>query len=226
MNGEGKKEGKSRTEDQITSSYQTRRFDRVGFNPTPQQTTITPAHIRQCPLSYATTLPRSHAYQSSPSQDKLAVNFGAEITKIVPGYVSTEVDARLSFDTEATIAKARKIIELYKEVGIDKSRILVKIAATWEGIKAAEILEKEGITCNLTLIFSIAQAIACADAGCTLISPFVGRIFDWYKKAKGVDSFPAPEDPGVISVTEIYNYYKKVSLVSQHQHQTTVYVCN
>lgn len=139
----------------------------------------------------------------------MAVNFGVEITKIVPGYVSTEVDARLSFDTEATLAKARKLIELYKEVGVDKSRILIKIAATWEGIKAAEILEKEGITCNLTLIFSIAQAIACAEAGCTLISPFVGRIMDWYKKDKGVDGFAPAEDPGVVSVTSIYNYYKK-----------------
>jgi len=143
------------------------------------------------------------------AMDKVAVNFGTEITKLVPGYVSTEVDARISFDTEATIAKARKIIELYKEVGIDKSRILVKIAATWEGIKACEVLEKEGITCNLTLIFSKAQAIACAEAGATLISPFVGRIFDWYKKAKGVDGFAPAEDPGVISVTDIYNYYKK-----------------
>lgn len=141
--------------------------------------------------------------------DKVAVNFGVEITKIVPGYVSTEVDARLSFDTEATLIKARKLIELYKEVGVDKSRILIKIAATWEGIKAAEILEKEGITCNLTLIFSIAQAIACAEAGITLISPFVGRIMDWHKKDQGVDGFSGPEDPGVISVTEIYNYYKK-----------------
>jgi transaldolase len=142
-------------------------------------------------------------------QDKLAVNFGTEITKIVPGYVSTEVDARLSFDTEATIKKARRIIELYKEAGIDKSRILVKIAATWEGIKAAEVLEREGITCNLTLIFSIAQAIACAEAGCTLISPFVGRIMDWHKKAQGVAGFKGNEDPGVRSVTSIYNYYKK-----------------
>ena len=142
-------------------------------------------------------------------QDKVAVNFGVEITKIVPGYVSTEVDARLSFDTEATIAKARKIIELYKEVGVDKSRILIKIAATWEGIKAAEVLEKEGITCNLTLIFSIAQAVACAEAGCTLISPFVGRILDWHKKDRGVSEIPAPEDPGVLSVTQIFNYYKK-----------------
>jgi transaldolase len=142
-------------------------------------------------------------------KDKLAVNFGTEITKIVPGYVSTEVDARLSFDTEATIEKARSIIQLYKEVGVDKSRILIKVAATWEGIKAAEVLEKEGITCNLTLIFSIAQAIACAEAGCTLISPFVGRIMDWYKKDQGVDGFEPKEDPGVISVTKIYNYYKK-----------------
>ena len=142
-------------------------------------------------------------------QDKLAVNFGTEITKIVPGYVSTEVDARLSFDTEATITKARKLIELYKEVGVDKSRILIKIAATWEGIKAAEVLEKEGITCNLTLIFSLAQAIACGDAGCTLISPFVGRIFDYYKKVDGVDGYEPEQDPGVLSVTKIYNYYKK-----------------
>jgi len=123
--------------------------------------------------------------------------------------VSTEVDARLSFDADATLAKARKIIELYKEAGIDKSRILIKIAATWEGIRAAEILEKEGIACNLTLVFSIAQAIACAEAGVTLISPFVGRIMDWYKKEEGVDGYAGAEDPGVKSVTKIYNYYKK-----------------
>lgn len=145
----------------------------------------------------------------SKIMDKIAVNFGIEIANIVPGYVSTEVDARLSFDTEATIAKARDLIELYKEAGIDKSRVLIKIAATWEGIKAAEVLEKEGISCNLTLIFNIAQAIACADAGCTLISPFVGRIMDWHKKTKGVDGFEPEEDPGVESVTYIYNYYKK-----------------
>lgn len=137
------------------------------------------------------------------------MNFGAEITTKVPGYVSTEVDARLSFDTQATIDKARSLIALYKDKGIDKSRILIKIAATWEGIKAAEVLEKEGITCNLTLIFSIAQAIACAEAGCTLISPFVGRIMDWHKKDQGVDGFKPEEDPGVLSVTSIYNYYKK-----------------
>jgi len=151
----------------------------------------------------------------SLAMDQIYVNFGIEITKIVPGYVSTEVDARLSFDTEATIAKAHKLIALYKASGVDKSRILIKIAATWEGIKAAEILEKEGITCNLTLLFSMAQAIACAEAGCTLISPFVGRIMDFYKaeeKLKDAEfkGFSPPStDPGVVSVTEIYNYYKK-----------------
>lgn len=150
----------------------------------------------------------------SLAMDKVSVNFGTEITKIVPGYVSTEVDARLSFDKDATIAKARKLIELYKEVGIDKSRILIKIAATWEGIKAAEVLEKEGITCNLTLIFSKAQAIACAEASCTLISPFVGRIMDFFKaeevkKDPSFSGFEPAKDPGVVSVTEIYNYYKK-----------------
>mmetsp|Transcript_12361 Transcript_12361/g.31163 ORF Transcript_12361/g.31163 Transcript_12361/m.31163 type:complete len:324 (+) Transcript_12361:154-1125(+) len=150
----------------------------------------------------------------SLAMDKVSVNFGIEITKIVPGYVSTEVDARLSFDTEATIEKARALIELYKEKGIDKSRILIKIAATWEGIQAAKVLEAEGITCNLTLIFSLAQAIACAEAGVTLISPFVGRIMDYYKKeeiAKDANfkAFLPSEDPGVVSVTEIYNYYKK-----------------
>jgi transaldolase len=141
--------------------------------------------------------------------DKLSVNFGCEILKIVPGRVSTEVDARLSFDKEATLTKARKLIGLYKDAGIDKKRILIKVASTWEGIKAAEVLQKEGITCNLTLLFCFAQAVACAEGGITLISPFVGRIFDWYKKARGVDSIPAHEDPGVVSVTRIYNYYKK-----------------
>lgn len=150
----------------------------------------------------------------SLAMDKVSVNFGIEITKIVPGYVSTEVDARLSFDTQATIEKARKLIELYKEKGIDKSRILIKIAATWEGIQAAKVLEAEGITCNLTLIFSLAQAIACAEAGVTLISPFVGRIMDYYKKEElakdpNFKGFEPSEDPGVVSVTEIYNYYKK-----------------
>ena len=141
--------------------------------------------------------------------DRLAVNFGAEITKIVPGYVSTEVDARLSFDTEETLARARRIIGFYKDLGIDKSRILIKIASTWEGIKAAEVLEKEGIRTNLTLLFSLAQAVAAAEAGATLISPFVGRILDWYKKETG-KAYEAPEeDPGVQSVRQIYGYYKK-----------------
>jgi len=141
--------------------------------------------------------------------DRLFVDFGKEILKIVPGRVSTEVDARLSFDTEATMARARGIIKLYEAAGIDRKRILIKIASTWEGIKAAEKLEKEGIHCNLTLLFGFSQAVACAEAGVTLISPFVGRILDWYKKSLGVDSIPAPEDPGVKSVTHIYSYYKK-----------------
>jgi transaldolase len=141
--------------------------------------------------------------------DQLAVTFGAEILKIIPGRVSTEVDARLSFDTAATVERARRLIALYEAAGLDRSRILIKIASTWEGIRAAGILEGEGIHCNLTLLFSFAQAVACADAGVTLISPFVGRILDWYKKAEGVDGYPAAEDPGVKSVTRIYRYYKK-----------------
>jgi transaldolase len=141
--------------------------------------------------------------------DQLAVNFGAEILAIVPGRVSTEVDARLSFDTDATVARARRLIGLYEAAGLDRSRILIKIASTWEGIRAAGILEREGIHCNLTLLFSFAQAVACAEAGVTLISPFVGRILDWYKKAEGVEGYPAAEDPGVRSVTRIYRYYKK-----------------
>lgn len=140
--------------------------------------------------------------------DRLAVSFGLEILKIVPGRVSTEVDARLSFDTAATISKARHLIALYEAAGIDRQRILIKIASTWEGIKAAETLEKEGIRTNLTLLFSKIQAVACAEAGVQLISPFVGRILDWYKASRKVDHIPADEDPGVISVTEIFNYYK------------------
>jgi transaldolase len=140
--------------------------------------------------------------------DKLAVSFGTKILEIIPGYVSTEVDARLSFDTEATIKKAKKIIAMYKKAGVSKDRILIKIAATWEGIQAAKQLQKEGIQCNLTLLFSFHQALACAQAGCTLISPFVGRILDWYKKSTGIDYKPEDE-PGVHSVTRIYNYFKK-----------------
>ncbi len=139
--------------------------------------------------------------------DRILVNFGLEILKIVPGRVSTEVDARLSFDTAGTLSKARHIISLYEKAGIGRERILIKIASTWEGIKAAEVLQKEGINCNLTLLFSLAQAIACAEGGIKLISPFVGRILDWHKKSTGLD-YTAAEDPGVVSVTAIYNYYK------------------
>ena len=140
--------------------------------------------------------------------DEISVIFGKEILKIVPGRVSTEVDARLSYDTDATIAKGRKLIRLYNDAGISNERVLIKIASTWEGIKAAEVLEKEGIHCNLTLLFGFGQAVACAEAGVTLISPFVGRILDWYKAETGRDSYPGPEDPGVISVTRIFNYFK------------------
>ena len=140
--------------------------------------------------------------------DKLSVSIGCEILNIVPGYVSTEVDARLSFDTVATINKARKLVTLYEEANIERSRILIKIASTWEGIQAAKVLEEEGIRCNLTLLFNFAQAVACAQSDVFLISPFVGRILDWYKKAEGVESYASLEDPGVKSVTRIYNYYK------------------
>ncbi|MFZ9287888.1 MAG: transaldolase [Vulcanococcus sp.] len=140
--------------------------------------------------------------------DEICVTFGLEILKIVPGRVSTEVDARLSYDTEATITKARKLIGLYRQAGIGRERVLIKIASTWEGIKPAEVLEKEGIHCNLTLLFSFAQAVAAAEAGVTLISPFVGRILDWFKKSTGRESYPGPEDPGVLSVSKIFNYFK------------------
>lgn len=147
--------------------------------------------------------------------DKLFVNFGVEILKIVPGRVSTEVDARLSFDIEGSLAKAYSLIALYEAAGIDRSRVLIKLASTWEGVQVATKLEKEGIHCNMTLMFSLAQAIACADAGATLISPFVGRIFDWYKAFDHVDSYPPEKDPGVLSVTKIYNYYKKFGYKTQ-----------
>src|SRR5688572_4433136 len=148
--------------------------------------------------------------------DRLAVEFGIEILKVVPGRVSTEVDARISYDTNASLEKARFLIKMYEAAGVKRDRILIKLAATWEGIRAAEVLEKEGIHCNLTLLFGFHQAVACAEAGVTLISPFVGRILDWYVKSTGRASFPPPEDPGVISVTKIYNYYKK------HGHKTEV----
>ena len=146
---------------------------------------------------------------------KVFVNFGAEILKIVPGRVSTEVDARLSFDVEKSIEKAHQYISLYQQMGIDKERVLIKLASTWEGILAAKHLQKEGIHCNMTLMFSLAQAIACAEANATLISPFVGRILDWYKKTEGKESYPSDEDPGVISVKGIYNYYHKFGYKTQ-----------
>lgn len=166
-------------------------------------------HLAAAAATEAKKLSNNSDEQLKLCLDRVAVNFGLEILKIVPGRVSTEVDARLSFDTEGSIAKARELIRLYEAAGIDRKRILIKVAATWEGIKAAEVLEKEGIHCNLTLLFSKIQAIACAEAGVMLISPFVGRILDWYKKEQNFDSTDPNEDPGVVSVTEIYNYYKK-----------------
>ncbi|WGE72132.1 transaldolase [Actinobacillus equuli subsp. haemolyticus] len=166
-------------------------------------------------VAYAKAKSDDKAQRLIDAEDKLAVNIGLEILKIVPGRISTEVDARLSYDTEATIEKARQIMRLYNDAGISNDRILIKIASTWQGIRAAEVLEKEGINCNLTLLFSQAQARACAEAGVYLISPFVGRILDWYKAAEKKEYAPA-EDPGVISVTNIYNYYK------QYGYQTVV----
>ena len=156
-----------------------------------------------------------HEEKAEEFIDRLFVLFGCEILKVVPGRVSTEVAASLSFDTAGTIAKARKLISLYKEEGVARERILIKIASTWEGIRAAELLEKEGIHCNLTLLFSFAQAVACAEAAVTLISPFVGRIYDWYKKEHNGAETPADQDPGVASVTRIYNYYKKYGYKTQ-----------
>ncbi|MDR5756546.1 transaldolase [Caballeronia sp. LZ035] len=157
---------------------------------------------------------KEHAKKPMPQIiDNLLVAFGTEILKIVPGRVSTEVDARLSFDTQASIAKGREIIKLYENAGIDRKRVLIKLASTWEGIRAAEVLQKEGIHCNMTLLFSLAQAVAAAEAGAQLISPFVGRIYDWYKKSAGADwdevKNGGANDPGVQSVRRIYAYYKK-----------------
>jgi transaldolase len=166
-------------------------------------------------LRYAAAQPGDKQAQTSAFMDKLAVNFGCEILKIVPGRVSTEVDATLSFDTEASIAKARQLIALYEKAGVARERILIKLGTTWEGIRAAERLEQEGIHTNMTLLFSFAQAVACAEAKVTLISPFVGRIYDWYKKSKGVQDIPIAEDPGVASVERIYTYYKKYDYKTQ-----------
>lgn len=185
----------------------------------PEDATTNPSLILKAALlsDYKNLIEASITYAKSQSDDKgqqivdtcdmLAVNIGKEILKIVPGRISTEVDARFSYDTDSTVAKARRLIKMYNDAGIANNRILIKIASTWEGIRAAEILEKEGINCNLTLLFSFAQARACAEAGAFLISPFVGRIMDWYKAKEGHD-FVGAEDPGVISVSAIYNYYK------------------
>ena len=148
--------------------------------------------------------------QLSACTDKLAVRFGEKILEVIPGRVSTEVDARLSFDTEGSVAKARQLINLYEQAGIGKERVLIKMASTWEGIRAAEQLEKEGINCNLTLLFCFTQAVAAAEAGAYLISPFVGRILDWYKASTGLSDYAPADDPGVQSVTRIYNYYKQL----------------
>lgn len=166
------------------------------------------APLIEAAIEYAKAQSSDKAQQVQDTCDMLAVNIGKEILKTIPGRISTEVDARLSYDTEGSVAKARQLIKMYNDAGISNDRILIKLASTWEGIRAAEILEKEGINCNLTLLFSFAQARACAEACVFLISPFVGRIMDWYKAKEGRD-FAPQEDPGVISVTTIYNYYKE-----------------
>ena len=172
-------------------------------------------HLVEEAAEQASDLGGSHAQMAEEFIDQLFVLFGSEILKVVPGRVSTEVAASLSFDTPGTVAKARKLISLYQEKGVSRERILIKIASTWEGIQAANELEQEGIHCNLTLLFSFAQAVACAEAGVTLISPFVGRIYDWYKKEGGGKEILPDQDPGVESVTRIFNYYKKYGYKTQ-----------
>ncbi len=166
-------------------------------------------HLVTAALEHADKQGGNQKAQTEAFMDKLATSFGQEILKVIPGRVSTEVDASLSFDTEGTLGKAHELIRLYETAGVDRDRILIKIASTWEGIRAAEKLEQEGIHCNLTLLFSFAQAVACAEAKVTLISPFVGRIYDYYKKENGGKDIPIDQDPGVASVTRIYNYFKK-----------------
>ena len=173
------------------------------------------APLIETAIAYAKAQGGSKEQQIDNAADKLAVLIGMEIVKEVPGRISTEVDARLSFNIDAMVAKGRKIIKLYEEAGVDKSRVLIKLASTWEGIKAGEILEKEGINCNLTLLFGFGQARACAEAGVFLISPFVGRILDWYK-AKTGEAYTSETDPGVLSVRKIYAYYK------EHGYKTVV----
>ncbi|MEI8364877.1 MAG: transaldolase [Parachlamydiaceae bacterium] len=172
-------------------------------------------HLIDEAINYAKSHAASTQEQLSLLMEKLFVNFGIEILKLIPGRVSTEVDARLSFDIEGSIKKARSLITMYESAGISRKRILIKLASTWEGTKAAAVLEKEGIHCNMTLLFSMPQAIACAEAHATLISPFVGRILDWYRKNDGINEYPPAEDPGVISVTDIYNYFKKFGYQTQ-----------
>jgi len=176
-----------------------------------------PAYRRLVEEACELALERGGAHEAMAEEfiDRLFVLFGCEILKVVPGRVSTEVAASLSFDTTGTIAKARKLISLYEDKGVSRQRVLIKIASTWEGIRAAEALQKEDISCNLTLLFSFAQAVACAEAGVTLISPFVGRIYDWYKKEQGGREIAADQDPGVASVTRIYDYYKKFGYKTQ-----------
>lgn len=195
---------------------------------TPTDATTNPSLLLKAAKleGYSSTIDAAIAYAHSESNDVesqlvsasdyLSVLIGKKLLSLIPGKVSTEIDARLSFDKQQMVEKARKLIALYAKEGVDKSRILIKIASTWEGIKAAEILEQEGINCNLTLLFSFAQARACAEAKVFLISPFVGRILDWYKKSTGKTEYPPLEDPGVASVTSIYNYYKA------HQYKTIV----
>lgn len=172
-------------------------------------------HLIDEAVKYGKSHGKTPQEQLSVALDKVFVNFGLEILKIVPGRVSTEVDARLSFDMQTSIDRAHHIISLYEAAGHDRKRILIKLATTWEGIRAAEKLEKEGIHCNMTLLFSLPQAIACAEAKATLISPFVGRILDWYKKSENVSGYAPAEDPGVKSVTRIYQYYKKFGYPTQ-----------
>lgn len=172
-------------------------------------------HLIDDAIQYSKSKGKSAEEKKHLLMDKLFVNFGTEILKLIPGRVSTEVDARLSFDIQGSIDKAHTLIKLYEDAGISRERILIKLASTWEGSKAATQLEKEGIHCNMTLLFSLPQAIACAEAKATLISPFVGRILDWYKKHDNIDSYPPEKDPGVVSVTQIYNYFKKFDYKTQ-----------
>jgi transaldolase len=183
----------------------------------PQDTTTNPSLLLSAAQDprYRALVEASFAQDVESTLDRLFVAFGREILRHIPGRVSTEVDARLSFDEKKSVEKAKRLIALYEDEGVGRERILIKLASTWEGIRAAERLEREGIHCNMTLLFSFAQAVACADAGVTLISPFVGRIYDWHKAARKVDDIPAAEDPGVASVTRIYHYYKKHGCATQ-----------